>query len=119
MSQLPQVVIVLARCCFTKQGFGIRFEEQESGKWIADWAFRIPARVAQHEGYDRSEITGAFEFARSYPGCPFCQARGIVRCNCGKVACWDGVQPRVVCPWCWSTQTVEGPLRHLSAGADR
>lgn len=119
MSQLSHVVIVLARCGFTRQDFGIRFEEQRLDQWIADWAYRLPGHTAQHEGDDRSEITGTFGFAPAYPGCPFCQAKGIARCTCGKVACWDGTQPTMICPWCWATQTLEGPLRHLNAGADR
>jgi hypothetical protein len=116
---LPNVVIVMARCSRSGQGFGIRFEEKARSQWIADWAFAIKEAVARKEGYDRGEITGTFGFATAYPGCPHCHAPSIFQCSCGKVACWDGERRTVTCPWCKVTVELDSQIERLSAGRDR
>ncbi|HEY9605898.1 MAG TPA: TerY-C metal binding domain-containing protein [Allocoleopsis sp.] len=115
----PKIVIVLTKCSFAKQSFGIRFEEKLSGQWVADWAFAIKESAAKREGYDRSKVAGTFGFDSAYPGCPFCKASGIFKCGCGKVACWDGEHRTVTCPWCGATSTITGQIESLSAGRDR
>jgi TerY-C metal binding domain len=115
----PKVVIVMAKCSRMRQGFGIRFETKRSRQWTADWAFAIKEAVAKREGYDRSEITGKFEFDEAYPGCPHCRNSSIVLCGCGKVACWNEEQMTVLCPWCGITGNVMGQIERLSAGGDR
>ena len=112
-----EVVIVMARCQRNRQAFGIRFE-QSGGQWIGDWAFALKESAAKREGYDRSRIAGEFGFAATYPGCPHCRNPEIVRCGCGKVACWD-TAPSVVCPWCGVASRVEGVIEALEAGGDR
>ena len=119
MNDFPDVVVVMARCSQTRQGFGIRFEEKAPGQWIADWAFAIKEAVARKEGYDCGEITGAFGFDPAYPGCPHCGAMNIFGCNCGKVACWDGERRTVTCPWCGGTGKLSDHIQRLSAGGDR
>jgi hypothetical protein len=119
MNPIPHVVIVLARCSQNRQGFGIRFEEKAASRWSADWAFAIKETTARKEGYDRAEIRGAFGSDPAYPGCPHCGARGIFKCNCGKVACWDGERRVVTCPWCGSTGGLSGHVESLRAGNDR
>jgi hypothetical protein len=119
MSELPHVVIVLARCSRSRQGFGIRFEEMQQRQWVADWAFALRETTARKEGYDRGEIAGAFAFAAVYPGCPYCGVRGIFKCGCGKVACWDGETRTVGCPWCGIRCELRGHIESLGAGSDR
>lgn len=119
MDQRPHVVIVMARCCQAKQGFGMRFEEQSQDQWIANWAFAMREATAKREGYDQGTIDGAFGFDATYPGCPYCQAVGIFQCSCGKVACWDGNHGQVTCPWCGITDTISGDITSLWAGGDR
>jgi len=74
MNKLPHVRIVIGRCSNNGQSFGLRFEEQKHGQWLADWAFGIKEKSARKEGYDSSNIAGSFDFALSYPGCPHCRA---------------------------------------------
>jgi hypothetical protein len=114
-----KVVVVMARCSRSRQGFGIRFEEQAEDRWVADWAFAIPATSDGREWYGRGDVTGAFEVADTYPGCPHCHAPSIFQCVCGKVACWDGENRTATCPWCGTTVELRDLIGSLSARADR
>ncbi|MUG96837.1 hypothetical protein F7734_32650 [Scytonema sp. UIC 10036] len=115
----PKVVIVMARCSHSKQGFGIRVEEKSSQHWVADWAFAIKEAAAKREGYDRSEIAGSFEIDAAYPGCPHCEESSFVKCgSCGKVACWDGKRTTHTCPWCGCKTEISGSIKNLSVGKD-
>lgn len=118
MSDTPNVVIVLARCAHSAEPFGVRFEQQGRA-WIADWAFALRESVARREGYEATRLDGSFGFAHAYPGCPYCESSGLVKCGCGRVACWNGRSRRVFCPWCGSSGTLHGAIRSLDAGSDR
>jgi hypothetical protein len=113
------IVIVMSRCTQFKAGFGIRLERQAAKQWQATWAFAIKEGVAKKEGYDKSQITGNFSLATSYPGCPHCQARGFFKCGCGNVACWNRENRTVICPWCGQRGELSGEVTSLNAGADR
>ncbi len=119
MARLPNVVVILARCGQSREPFGVRFEEKSRGQWVGDWAFALEEGAARREGYDRGVVTGTFSFAEDYPGCPTCHARSCVKCSCGKVSCWDGVQRTVTCPWCGQTGMLSGTIDRLNAGGDR
>lgn len=120
MNLRPHVVIIIARCSHSQQSFGIRFEQKEHGQWMGDWAFAIKETAAKKEGYDRSQITGAFKFDSTYPGCPSCHAKGIYKCgSCSKVVCWDGERHTVTCSWCGVTSQLSGKIESLNAGRDR
>jgi hypothetical protein len=119
MSELPLVRIVIARCTYGGQSFGLRFEERERGQWLADWAFGINEKSARKEGYDGSEISGSFGFAPDYPGCSYCRATGIYRCVCSKVACWNGEDRTVTCPWCRTSVQLDGTISSIGTGGDR
>lgn len=120
VGRAPNVVIVVARCSAHKQLLGIRFQETDPNRWEADWAFPLKENTARRQGYDRGEIAGRFVFAGGYPGCPYCRAPSIFKCGrCGKVACWDGVQRTVVCPWCGNGATLSGTIESMAAGGDR
>jgi hypothetical protein len=113
-----KTAIVVARCSRTKQSFGIRFTEKNSKQWFADWAFAIND-ASSSKGHGQTEITGGLGFDPAYPGCPHCEARGALKCGCGKVACWDGVNKNFICPWCNQTGTIEiGEIDRLSAASD-
>lgn len=109
----------MGRCRRSRAGFGIRFELQGGGRWIADWAFAVKEKAARKEGYDRGQIAGSFDFGPSYPGCPHCGAKGGFKCNCGKVACYDNEGRTVTCPWCGGGGVVGGAAQSLGAGGDR
>ena len=119
MSQLPNVVIVMARCSHNQQGFGIRFEEKSQGQWACDWAFAVKDATASKEGYDRGEIAGAFGFDSTYLGCPHCRAPTFFKCGCGKVGCWDGERQTVTCPWCEVRIELSGQIESLGVKRDR
>jgi hypothetical protein len=119
MNNLPNVVIVMARCCQTRQSFGIRFEEKVRGQWTAYWAFPIKEASAKKEGYDTSEISGLFGFDSAYPRCPYCSSATLFKCSCGKVACWDGEHRKVICPWCRNKVELDSTVESLSVGKDR
>ena len=106
----------MARCNYTKQNFGIRFEERQKGQWIADWAFAVKETYDKKEGYNHNTITGTFTFDYAYPSCPHCHARSIFKCSCGKVNCWDGETTNVTCSWCSQTVKLGGNIETLSAG---
>ena len=114
----PKVVIVMARCCHSKQNYGIRFEQSSLHSWVADWAFSIKEETASREGYGNNSVTGDFNFSSAYPGCPFCKAVSIVKCSCGKVACWDGECRNSTCPWCGIRSSISGEIESLNAGND-
>ncbi|MCL6557471.1 MAG: hypothetical protein K6U74_01475 [Firmicutes bacterium] len=118
MDRKPRVAIVLSKCSYSKQGYGIRFEESSPGQWLGDWAFPIGESVSKREGYDRTSIEGTILFRDTYPGCPHCQSTGIFKCRCGKVACWDGQSCKVTCPWCGASGELKGEIKNLKAGAD-
>lgn len=119
MNELPNVVIVMARCSDSRQCFGIRLEEIERDQWTADWAFAMKEGSAKKEGYDQTEVRGTFRFATVYPGCPYCRAVSIFKCNCGKVACWNSESHTVTCPWCEAQGELNSPVESLGVGRDR
>jgi hypothetical protein len=88
------------------------------GQWIADWAFAVKETYGKKEGYDRHTIAGAFAFDLAYPGCPYCQAKSIFKCSCGKVNCWDGKTSMTTCSWCDQAAELGGQIETLSAGED-
>lgn len=118
MKPRETVVIVSGLCSRNKQGFGIRFEENGRGKWIADWAFPIKATVAKREGYDQSTIAGTFLFAPEFPGCPHCKSLSFVKCNCQVLSCIPKESNYVRCPSCGLSGSVKGSADSLSAGQD-
>jgi hypothetical protein len=118
LANILNVVIVLGRC--QRQGgyFGIRLEEKGRGRWVGDWAFPVKERTAIREQFDRALVSGTFEFATGYPGCPACGAPGAFKCACGKVACWNTETRQVTCPWCGQTAFLGGVVDRLDAGGD-
>ena len=117
--ELPNVVVVLARCGKSRRIFGIRIEEKEPARWFADWAFDLPEQQAHKEGYDHSPIHGEFVIDDDYPGCPHCGSAGFFRCRCGKVGCWDEETRQVTCPWCNTSLTLGGSITDLETSPDR
>jgi len=119
MEEMPNVVVVLARCISTGDSFGIRVEEIAPEAWKADWAFAIKEDQAKKEGYHKNEISGEFAFAKPYPGCPYCERKALVRCSCGTVYCWDGDSKDIDCSICGKKRTIRGPVTRLNTVSDR
>lgn len=114
----PNVVIVMSRCNRDKGSFGIRLEEVTHNRWVADWVFAIKEEIAKKEGYTQREVAGTFALHNTYPGCPYCHAKSIFRCSCGKVNCWDGETHLVPCAWCEALTEIGGTIESLSTGED-
>jgi hypothetical protein len=117
---MPDVIIVVARCAKSQQSYGIRIEEKQPGVWLADWAFTLSEASAQRQGYGQGKVSsGSFSTDDAYPGCPHCRSASFFQCSCGKVACWDGQQKHVTCPWCKRHATLSGTMRSVQSGGDR
>ena len=119
MKNLPNVVVVTARCSKNKQSYGIRYQEMSPGNWEGTWAFPIKEAAAKREGFDKQQISGTLDFADDYPGCPYCGAISSVKCGCAAVGCWDGESSTYTCPGCGSTGEISGIADSLTAGGDR
>ncbi len=119
MKNIPNVVIVTGRCSKSKQGIGLRYQEMSPNYWVATWAFTLNEKLAQREGYAKQEIAGELDFGEEYPGCPHCEARSCVKCDCGNLGCWDGTSVLYTCPHCSSKGKVSGNAESLDAGGDR
>jgi hypothetical protein len=97
--------VILSRCSKTKNCFGVRVE-QRGMDWVRTWAFPIDERKARSEGYsDSSTVTLSGEDDADFPGCPYCDSKGIVQCGCAKTGCAGGVRiygntAEYTCPWC-------------------
>ena len=95
--------VILARCSHTNKLFGIRMEEKQSGHWEMDWTFKVDENRAHSEGYDNERLNVKCDLSYDYPGCPYCEATGWVRCGaCGKLFCFDSKRDEngCDCPWC-------------------
>jgi hypothetical protein len=114
------VLIVVVKCCREKKLFGVRFEEKDRDIWYGTWAFSIKESAAQKEHYNKNKISGTIIFDKEYPGCPYCESKGIFLCgNCNKVACYGGHREVVTCPWCDAKLKLSGHIENLNAGRDR
>ena len=116
---LLKVVIAAVRCLKTGKLYGIRFEEKSRNRWIGDWAFPLKENQAGKEGYDKTTIAGSFDFGETYKGCPYCESKGIFKCSCGKINCWDGVVKFVTCRWCGGKGELSGSIESINSGSDR
>jgi hypothetical protein len=115
---LEEVAIVLGRCKQGRKLFGIRFVSETFRLWVGRWAFDVFEEEAKRERYGDNSIDGAFSFAPEYPGCPYCGARGIAKCSCGKITCWNQSDKFMTCAWCGSRSKLGGVVDSLSAGED-
>jgi hypothetical protein len=119
MNELPQAVIVTLRCSKTNRVSGIRFAELAPHNWAATWAFAIDETRLKKEGYDRGQIAGTIKRSETYPGCPHCHSRGILKCGkCGKVMCWDGETKYIACAWCGTNCEISGLIDKLATSGD-
>ena len=110
--------ILLAKCAGNTQTYGIRVEKR-GNDWVSTWAFKIDESKAKREGFHKTKITGTFQPAGEYPGCPYCGGNTLAQCGCGKMFCYnEDVTPNnnerpkekkqehkqesgsLKCPWC-------------------
>jgi len=95
-----EVRIIMSKCSVHNRVFGMRVEKR-GNRWVRTWAFKIDEAKAKREGYDKSTISGSFAIDEKYPGCPYCgEIQGMLRCNCGKISCWNVERKSGRCHWC-------------------
>lgn len=109
---------MLGRCTQGRRLFGIRFVSATDGLWVGRWAFDVLEEEAKREQWCDSSIEGTFSLGREYPGCPYCGARSVAKCECGRITCCDGKQKSLTCAWCGSRGRLGGVVKSLSAGED-
>ena len=104
-----QAKVILAKCSSVSNKsdnlFGMRIQKFGSD-WKRTWAFKIDAKRAHNEGYDKENTNGSFEPTNEYLGCPYCHSMNLAQCSCGKSFCYktegkvkSGVI-QLTCPWC-------------------
>lgn len=113
-----RAAIVTARCQSDRSMFGMRMEETGDGRWMATWAFAIPAERAAREGYTETRLDGTFDIVEEYPGCPGCANRSFAKCGaCSELGCSTGTG-FWTCPHCGVGGTLNGYITSLSSNAD-
>jgi len=95
-----EAAVITIKCSSRNGMFGARIQKMEDGDWWRTWAFPLTASTARAERYDRVQVKGMLYPTPEYPGCPYCGAEAVVRCNgCGKLTCWKG-ETSLKCQWC-------------------
>jgi len=119
MPQGLNVLIITAQCSKARSRMGIRLEEKSHQLWVADWAFKIKEHVAIKEGYDKTRVDGQFVFSAEFPGCPYCESKSFVLCDCKNLICYETMSTSFKCPKCGLSGTVgNGPVTSLWANQD-
>ncbi len=101
--------IIEVKCEKTRKPFYIRLESDtdkitDTTIWTVEWAFAVDDQKNVKSPITQS--TGSrIEVSRSYPGCPHCGKKGLLRCVCGKIFCFDIQHSKVTCPWCNTTSS--------------
>ena len=124
ITESPSAIVVQARCTRGRHHFGMRVEKIPSGTqgWMVKNTFAIQDSVAgdtrystnKNEGYDKTSITGTINIDPTYPGCPYCGAKGFWKCGiCDRVNCWDGKIRHVTCAWCGESGELSGEINSL------
>ncbi len=64
----------------------------------------------------RIEMSGQFNTASGYAGCPGCGADNFVRCGgCGELNCWRRANTHHTCAKCGNHGKVQGSIQSLDA----
>jgi len=93
-----EATVIVAQCGKMHKTYGIRVERRKN-EWYKTWAFKINKKSAEHEGFDKTAISGKFIASEDYNGCPYCHSREFIKCGCGKISCWNG-ETMIKCVWC-------------------
>lgn len=97
----------------------LSMEFRQNGRdWELLRATVLEESRAARGGFQAGISTGRFLTHAEYSGCPYCGSKGILRCACGKVTCWDGERRTVVCPWCRTPGEVSGVIESLDTVGD-
>ena len=99
-TNLPNVVVVSAKCGKNRKTMGIRYEEMQPSNWVCTWSFKIDEDKARREGYEKSVVKGSFSHGDSFPGCAHCNSQSFVKCDCGSLSCYKEESNTFTCAWC-------------------
>lgn len=91
--------IALCKCPVSHKTYGVRFEKVGKA-WRYNWAFRISPQAASREHYDETKLVGEIAMDHNYPGCPDCESKFFIICECGHLNCNCVKGDRFVCEWC-------------------
>ena len=111
--------IALCKCPLTHNTYGVRFEKIGSS-WRYDWAFSISPKAAMRERYDETKIVGDIAMGNGYPGCPYCESKFFIICECGHLNCYNVKGNRFTCEWCKQEGILSGEYTGsgISSGGD-
>lgn len=108
-------------CSATRQGFEVRFEEQEPGVYYATEVTPTAKGAVTGTKGDSglSDIKGAFRMGPEF-ACPHCKSAGLSACEvCQTVLCAGGTQKdgACACPGCGASLTLTSEPASRARGA--
>lgn len=114
-------VVLECLCSATRQGFEVRFDEQESGVYYAAEVTPTAkgAAAGGKGGSGLSDIKGAFRMGPDF-ACPHCKSTGLSACEvCQTVLCAGGTgkDGGCSCPGCGAILTLTSEAATRARGA--
>lgn len=111
--------VILSRCSHTKKLFGIVVKKCGDSDWCLSNVFHPLGDSSDYDDVTEDYIKGNFYTTSHYPGCPSCGSVQIVKCgNCQHVACYNGKENSIQCPWCKKTLQIDGTIEELKMTSD-
>jgi len=106
--------IVYGTCASHRSPLGVRFESRGTG-WALHWSFRADARAVKAVKARAINMTN-LTIDELFRGCPYCDNKNFVFCECGSAVCWDGASNSVFCMIC-GTEGQLGEITNLDGGS--
>ena len=91
------------KCTRSHRAYATVFTKLSDGKWWRTNTYTL-ANNAGFKDFEKlpDKITTDMNCTDSFPGCPYCKTKDIVKCNiCGKFSCWNE-ETDMDCEWCGS-----------------
>jgi uncharacterized protein YegL len=103
----PRQVFLHACCSRTKQPYLMRFARRgDSDVYVALCAHQLETLDDEERGQSAQTINTAQ--LDGVPTCPYCEAQGVCRCDCGALFCVSGTSEFVTCPTCGESGQLGG-----------
>lgn len=95
----PRQVFLHASCSTTKQPYLMRFARRgDSSAYVALCSHQL--EIAEGDDISQSNQTINTAQLDGVPTCPYCEAQGVCKCDCGSLFCVSGTSEFVTCPSC-------------------
>lgn len=97
------------KCSKTKKLYMQKYVKQENGSYKPAGAFKLDTGIG---AFPLDELDKYGSDGESVPlengsnNCPYCQNRGLKRCDCGKTSCEEENACRGTCPWCGESNSL-------------